>query len=123
MDIGLIKIVYQIINAFNLQDHRYIPLDKKLGALTPYDFISDDTLSELAENTRLNEKVSNMEVLGVAIPFHSKEFLKIPEGRALIEHLINNSTAKDNVNIDILIGSNYGNISPTDGYDDSRFNN
>ena len=110
LDISTTKIAQQIIGNLGLSDYIYKPLNKKLGALTPYDYLSDEGISSICNSMTFEKAVENLGVLGIATPIHGKKFLKLLEGRRLINYLIDNSTAKDEVNLDVLIPQTYGEI-------------
>lgn len=119
MDIGVIKIILQIVAQFNLSDHVFLPVNKKLSALTPYDLMKDSKLDALMNNPALDSKMRDLEVLGIAIPWHSKKFLGWKEGYNVIQYLIENSTAKGTVDLDYLIVNSYGDVKGT-GYGDGE---
>ena len=114
MDITTEKIISQVVNQLGLADDVFLPVNKKLGAMTFYDYLKDDELMKILNNERLNRMVEDMGILGIAIPNHSRKFISHYAGRQAIKYLIENSTAKNRFpDLDVLLDSQYADKKTT----------
>lgn len=114
MDIATEKILSQIVNQLGIADDVFLPVNKKLGAMTFYDYMKDDELMELLNNERLSRLVEDMGILGIAIPTHSRKFISHYAGREAVKYLINNSTAKNKFpDLDVQLDSQYADKKTT----------
>ena len=123
MEMATVKILSQIVNQLGITDDVFIPVNKKLGAMTFYDYMKDDKLMSILNNDRLERMVEDMGILGIAIPAHSRKFLSHYAGKEAVKYLITNSTAKEKFpDIDVLIDSNYADKKTTgfEKFDDEK---
>ena len=99
MDTGTHKIIMNIFSGCALSEYIYLPNERKLGFLGPYDLMSDDEVFRVIENPRIQDLVESRNILGIASRDDAVAFLKVPLGRKLIELIVSKSTGKDKVNV------------------------
>ena len=107
MDLGTVKIISQIIAQLSLTEYIYLPNGRKLGFLSAYDLMNNDDIMLSINNHRLQDLVEKMEVHGIATKENSALFLKNPYGKEVITKIVDNSSAKGNIDLDELIRINY----------------
>ncbi len=107
MDLGTIKIISQIIAQLSLTEYIYLPSGRKLGFLSAYDIMNNDEIMMYVNNPRLQNLIEKMEIHGIATKENSALFLNTPSGKTIIEKIVDNSSAKGQVDLDELIRVNY----------------
>lgn len=114
MDLGTVKIISQIIAQLSLTEYIYLPSGRKLGFLSAYDLMNNDDIMISINNHRLQKLIEKMEIHGIATKENSASFLNNPYGKQAIEKIVENSSAKGNIDLDELIRVNYIDVKVTD---------
>jgi hypothetical protein len=96
------KIIKYFINFTKLGNYIYKPTDTRLSSVTLPEFLRDAELKGLLTGIGVTRYSQQIEIAGMATDEHLKSFLSLPEGKLILQRILELSTANGNINVEEL---------------------